>query len=100
DVPEIFNVELFDEPNLENTIHLSKAVGEPPVMLAISVWAALRDACSSTTNYQYSPRLDTPATPERIYWALQDCAAFNALSVNASSVDLSNGPGANQVESV
>jgi xanthine dehydrogenase large subunit len=77
DVPEIFNIELFDEPNLENTIHLSKAVGEPPLMLAISVWAALRDACSSTTNYQFSPRLDTPATPERIYWALQDCVAFN-----------------------
>lgn len=94
DVPEIFNVELFDEPNLENTIHLSKAVGEPPIMLAISVWAALRDACSSTTNYQYSPRLDTPATPERIYWALQDCAAFNASTVNAS-----NSLSANQVES-
>lgn len=77
DVPETFNVELFDEPNLENTIHLSKAVGEPPLMLAISVWAALRDACSSTANYQFSPRLDTPATPERIYWALQECIAFN-----------------------
>lgn len=76
DVPEKFNVELFDEPNIENTIHLSKAVGEPPLMLAISVWAALRDACSSTTDYQFSPRLDTPATPERIYWALQECAAF------------------------
>ncbi|MEN0036062.1 MAG: xanthine dehydrogenase molybdopterin binding subunit [Cellvibrio sp.] len=77
DVPEIFNVELYDEPNLENTIHLSKAVGEPPLMLAICVWAALRDACSSTTDYQFSPRLDTPATPERVYWALQDCTAFN-----------------------
>ncbi|WP_323813117.1 xanthine dehydrogenase molybdopterin binding subunit [Cellvibrio sp. NN19] len=77
DVPEQFNVELFDEPNLENTIHLSKAVGEPPLMLAISVWAALRDACSSIANYQFSPRLDTPATPERVFWALQECAAFN-----------------------
>ncbi len=78
DVPAIFNVELYDQPNLENTIHLSKAVGEPPLMLAISVWAALRDACSSTTNYQFSPRLDTPATPERVYWALQECGDFNA----------------------
>ncbi|AQT62509.1 xanthine dehydrogenase molybdopterin binding subunit [Cellvibrio sp. PSBB023] len=76
DVPEKFTVELFDEPNLENTIHLSKAVGEPPLMLAICVWSALRDACSSITGYQFSPRLDTPATPERIYWALQECAAF------------------------
>jgi xanthine dehydrogenase large subunit len=80
DVPEKFNVALFQEPNLENTIHLSKAVGEPPLMLAISVWAALRDACSSTSNYQFSPRLDTPATPERVYWALQECAAFNAAA--------------------
>lgn len=77
DVPEIFNVALFDHANNENTIHLSKAVGEPPLMLAISVWAALRDACSSTTNYRFSPRLDTPATPERVYWALQACNAFN-----------------------
>lgn len=87
DVPDIFNVELFDEPNLENTIHLSKAVGEPPLMLAISVWAALRDACSSTTNYQFSPRLDTPATPERIYWALQECIAFNNAAANANATE-------------
>jgi xanthine dehydrogenase large subunit len=76
DVPEIFNVALYDEANNENTIHLSKAVGEPPLMLAISVWAALRDACASTTDYGYSPRLDTPATPERVYWALQECARY------------------------
>jgi len=77
DVPEIFNVALFDQVNNEDTIHLSKAVGEPPLMLAISVWSALRDACSSTTDYRFSPRLDTPATPERIYWALQACKVFN-----------------------
>lgn len=78
DMPKIFNVALFDQANNENTIHLSKAVGEPPLMLAIAVWAALRDACSSTTHYRYSPRLDTPATPERVYWALQECAQFQA----------------------
>ena len=77
DVPEAFNVDLYDEPNNEATIHLSKAVGEPPLMLAISVWSALRDACASTTGYRFSPRLDTPATPERVYWALQECTEFN-----------------------
>ncbi len=81
DVPEDLRVDLYQEPNLENTIHLSKAVGEPPLMLGIAVWAALRDACSSTTQYRFSPRLDTPATPERMYWALQDCAAFNEQHV-------------------
>jgi len=77
DLPEIFNLALYDQPNSENTIHLSKAVGEPPLMLPICVWAALRDAISSTCAYRMSPRLDTPATPERVYWALQECAAFN-----------------------
>lgn len=88
DVPEIFNIELYDQPNLENTIHLSKAVGEPPLMLAISVWAALRDACSSTTDYRFSPRLDTPATPERIYWALQECVAYNkAVAIKSNATE-------------
>jgi xanthine dehydrogenase large subunit len=77
DVPKIFNVALFDAANNENTIHLSKAVGEPPLMLAISVWSALRDACASITNYQFSPRLDTPATPERVFWALEACKEYN-----------------------
>ncbi|XOZ34557.1 xanthine dehydrogenase molybdopterin binding subunit [Halomonadaceae bacterium KBTZ08] len=77
DVPKDFRVALYNRPNTEATIHCSKAVGEPPLMLAISVWAALRDACSATTGYQWSPRLDTPATPERVYWALCDCRAFN-----------------------
>lgn len=83
DIPEIFNVALYDQPNNEDTVYRSKAVGEPPLMLAISVWAALRDACSSTTGYRFSPRLDTPATPERVYWALGECQRFNQnLSAN------------------
>ncbi|MBW8189798.1 xanthine dehydrogenase molybdopterin binding subunit [Neiella marina] len=77
DVPYEFNVALYQQANQAETIHLSKAVGEPPLMLGIAVWSALRDAVASTTNYQHSPRLDTPATPERVFWALQDCAAFN-----------------------
>ena len=77
DVPEQLRVELYNQKNNEATIHSSKAVGEPPLMLAISVWSALRDACASTTNYQHCPRIDTPATPERVFWALQDCQAFN-----------------------
>lgn len=70
DTPPIFNVELFDRPNHEATIYHSKAVGEPPFMLAISVWSALRDAISSVSNYQLSPHLDTPATPERVLQAI------------------------------
>jgi xanthine dehydrogenase large subunit len=67
DTPGIFNVALLpDEPNREPTIYHSKAVGEPPLMLAISVWSALRDAVASISDYKISPQLDTPATPERV----------------------------------
>jgi len=67
DTPPMFNVELFpDSPNTEATVFHSKAVGEPPLMLAISVWSALRDAIASLDNYRSSPTLHTPATPERV----------------------------------
>ncbi|MCF2948710.1 xanthine dehydrogenase molybdopterin binding subunit [Paraglaciecola aquimarina] len=76
DVPEKLKVDLYQQHNTEVTIHSSKAVGEPPLMLAISVWAALRDACASTTSHKFIPRLDTPATPERIFWALKECQDY------------------------
>ncbi len=67
DTPTQFNVELMpDSPNVEATIFHSKAVGEPPLMLGISVWSALRDAIASLDDYKTSPYLDTPATPERV----------------------------------
>ncbi|MCY4343833.1 MAG: xanthine dehydrogenase molybdopterin binding subunit [Gammaproteobacteria bacterium] len=71
DLPRIFNVDLFERPNHQPTVHRSKAVGEPPLMLAISVWCALRDACASLCDYRFNPRLDPPATAERVYWAAQ-----------------------------
>ncbi len=72
DTPIRFNVELLPKsPNMEATIFHSKAVGEPPLMLAISIWSALRDAISSVSNYRISPRLDTPATPERVFKAYE-----------------------------
>jgi len=76
DMPEKFNVELLqNEPNREATIYNSKAVGEPPFMLAISVWSALRDAVSSVSDYKLSPVLHTPATPERVLMAVQQMKA-------------------------
>ncbi len=72
DTPPVFNVELLpDSPNAEATIFRSKAVGEPPLMLAISVWSALRDAVASLADYQVHPPLDTPATPERVLLACE-----------------------------
>ena len=67
DTPVEFNVELLpDSPNIEATIFHSKAVGEPPLMLGISVWAALRHAIASLGDYQLSPQLCVPATPEKV----------------------------------
>ncbi|AJY50543.1 MULTISPECIES: xanthine dehydrogenase molybdopterin binding subunit [Halomonadaceae] len=70
DLPPIFNVELLEgHPNSMASLYRSKAVGEPPFMLGICVWSALRDALSSLTDYAISPHLDTPATPERVMLA-------------------------------
>ncbi len=72
DTPPRFNVELFpSSPNPRATIYRSKAVGEPPLMLAISVWSAIRDAVASLSGYRVSPPLDIPATPERVLGAIQ-----------------------------
>jgi len=72
DAPEDFRVALVpDAPNREHTIYNSKAVGEPPFMLGISVWSALKDAISSISDYKKSPVLNTPATPERVLWAVE-----------------------------
>jgi xanthine dehydrogenase large subunit len=66
DVPEIFNVDLWDQENHVETIHRSKAVGEPPLMLALSVWFAIADAISSYSDSREMPKLVAPATPEAI----------------------------------
>ncbi len=67
DVPEVFNVALLeDTPNVANTIFHSKAVGEPPLMLAISAWCAIRDAIRSVAKDNQKIELDAPATPENI----------------------------------
>ena len=72
DTPIDFRVALVpDAPNREHTIYNSKAVGEPPFMLSMSVWSALKDAISSVSDYQLSPALDTPATPERVLWSVE-----------------------------
>ena len=71
DRPREFNVRLAEwSENPERTIKRSKAVGEPPFMLAISVLEALSMAVASVANYRECPRLDTPATPERVLMAV------------------------------
>jgi xanthine dehydrogenase large subunit len=75
DVPEDFRVALYESKgNRENTIYRSKAVGEPPLMLGISVWAAIFNAVASLKPGRI-PQLDTPATPEAILKAVQGMKA-------------------------
>ncbi len=72
DRPKIFNVRLAEwSENPEATIGRSKAVGEPPFMLAISVLEALSMAAASVGDYKICPRLDAPATPERVLAAVE-----------------------------
>lgn len=71
DVPADFRVKLYDSPgNREDTIYRSKAVGEPPLMLAISVWSAIFNAVSGLKPGRIPP-LDAPATPEAIMRAVK-----------------------------
>jgi xanthine dehydrogenase large subunit len=68
DRPDIFNVALYENANVEDTIFRSKAVGEPPFMLGISALMALSDAVASCgASY---PDLDAPATAETVYHAV------------------------------
>jgi xanthine dehydrogenase large subunit len=79
DVPPEFNVHILeDAPNLVPTVFRSKAVGEPPLMLAISVWLAIRDAVSRIADHRHLPKLDAPATPEAILAAVDDIRARDA----------------------
>ena len=81
DRPEKFNMRIFDAgENVEDTIFKSKAVGEPPLMLAISVFNALADAVSSVSGYALYPDLDAPATPERILMAVQKMQTAKAAT--------------------
>jgi len=70
DVPAHFKVALWDAPNTEDNVGGSKAVGEPPFMLAISVFEALRDAVARARADAAPVQLNAPATPEQVLKAL------------------------------
>lgn len=70
DGPEDFRVAFFDNENIEETVHRSKAIGEPPLQLAVSVWLAIWDAVAAAGGYARAPALRAPATPEAILNAL------------------------------
>ena len=98
DCPPDLRVRLFDNRNAEESIHRSKAVGEPPLLLPFSVFFAIRDAVASVADYQVNPPLNAPATGEAI---LKAVAAVHAArgdlaprAVDASTVAAEVGVGA------
>lgn len=70
DCPARFNTRLFDRANPKDSIHRSKAVGEPPLLLPFSVFFAIRDAVSAAGGHRVDPPLQAPATPEAILRAI------------------------------
>ena len=71
DVPKIFNVTLLPNATQKNVVHGSKAVGEPPFMLAISVREAIRDAVAAFGSGNGEVTLASPATCEAIWRAIR-----------------------------
>jgi xanthine dehydrogenase large subunit len=79
DLPVDFRVQLLESAaNREETIHRSKAVGEPPFMLAFSVFHAIKDAIAAVADHTASPHLDAPATPEAVLRAIDELRSRDA----------------------
>mgnify|MGYP003319792230 CR=1 FL=1 len=73
DTPDKFNVEIFKKgSNVEDVVNKQKTTGEPPLMLAMSVFFAIKDAIASVSNYRTTPELDAPATPEKILMSISE----------------------------
>ncbi len=70
DCPPDLRVELFHNGNVADSIHRSKAVGEPPLLLPFSVLLAIRDAVSAVGGHRIDPPLTAPATPEAVLRAI------------------------------
>jgi xanthine dehydrogenase large subunit len=75
DIPEHFKVSFFNGQNVKPTPFRSKAVGEPPLMLALSAYFALRDAVSASADHKARVDLTAPATPEKILMACERAKA-------------------------
>jgi xanthine dehydrogenase large subunit len=75
EMPEVFNVHLYEQATESGVVYGSKAVGEPPLMLAFSVREALRQAVAAFGPAGWSVDLGCPSTPEAVYWAIHAAKA-------------------------
>ncbi len=81
DMPIDLRVKLVENrKNPEQTVFHSKAVGEPPFMLGIAVWCAIKDAVASLGDYKVQPNIDAPATPERVLWGVEQMRKLQQLA--------------------
>ncbi|MBD8596087.1 xanthine dehydrogenase molybdopterin binding subunit [Pseudomonas sp. CFBP 8772] len=87
DMPADLRVKLVENrKNPEDTVFHSKAVGEPPFMLGIAAWCAIKDAVASLGDYKHQPKIDAPATPERVLWGCEQMRALRAAAPEAEGV--------------
>ncbi len=85
DMPLDLRVKLLENrKNPEQTVFHSKAVGEPPFMLGISVWCAIKDAVASLADYRAQPAIDAPATPERVLWGVEQMRRLKTAQAQAA----------------
>lgn len=97
EMPEEFNVHLFEDATEDGVVYGSKAVGEPPFMLAFSVREAIRQAVGAFGSGERAVELNSPATPEAVFWAIEAvkspsgwpvdsiCAAESSLPIAAGT---------------
>ncbi|MCF1249532.1 xanthine dehydrogenase molybdopterin binding subunit [Pseudomonas putida] len=84
DMPLDLRVKLVENrKNPEDTVFHSKAVGEPPFMLGIAAWCAIKDAVASLADYRVQPQVDAPATPERVLWGCEQMRKAVAATQSA-----------------
>ena len=89
DMPLDLRVKLVENrKNPEDTVFHSKAVGEPPFMLGIAVWCAIKDAVASLADYKVQPNIDAPATPERVLWGVEQLKKLQQPAKVAAAVEI------------
>ena len=88
DMPLDLRVKLVENrKNPEDTVFHSKAVGEPPFMLGISVWCAIKDAVASLADYKAQPKIDAPATPERVLWGVEQLRKLKRTATTVEATE-------------
>src|SRR5476649_2823872 len=91
DMPLDLRVKLVENrKNPEDTVFHSKAVGEPPFMLGIASWCAIKDAVASLGDYKHQPNIDAPATPERVLWGCEQMRQLKVAKAFEAEVELAS----------